>query len=148
MPWAEGNIRVDHPREPWRPSDETAFINCRITQLEGTDHTYSAQRRSDYSDAYTRAKVAFDKDAALDIVERCKNEDTIDRLADIICHNAQDPIYVFPHPAFEDEIVGNVPIAGRPMNALPFAYAHFLAEVTSRNRACPADARWCARYSP
>ena len=131
MKWdGNGSVVCDHPREAWlAPRDSHAFVHYKLEQLKGTDPAYGNQRAT-YQLAHDKAKTAFDVEVALDIVERCIQEPVLDRLADVVFETRKSPIFVFPHLPFddEDEVVGNRALTGTATNALPFAYARFLAE--------------------
>jgi hypothetical protein len=130
MKWENGSVFCDHPREPWRlPGDGHAFVHCKLEQLKGTDPAYGNQKAT-YQLAHEKAKTTFDVEVALDIVERCIREKTLDDLADVIFYTRKQPILVFPHLPFddEDEVIGGRPLTGIATNALPFAYARYLAE--------------------
>jgi hypothetical protein len=130
MKWENGSIICDHPRAPWRlPQDGQALVHCKLERLKGTDPSYGNQKAT-YRLAYAKAKTTFDVEVALDIVERCIQENVIDALADVIFYTRKAPILVFPHLPFddEDEVVGKLPLTETATNAVPFAYARFLAE--------------------
>lgn len=96
--------------------------------MKGTDSSYGENAK--FIEEHDNAKIAFDKEAALNVVNRCLNPDTMNQLEDLVYYLDEPPILVFPQPAFddEDEIAGNVPLTDRPTNALPFAYAGILSE--------------------
>jgi hypothetical protein len=129
MHWDGPNARARHSREPWTKQDRLAFVHCRVSEMKGTDSVYGA-RIAQFVEQHDRAKIHFDRNAALDIVERCISQAVLDELAELVFYTRAEPVFVFPHPAFddEDEIIGNVALTARPTNALPFAYAHFLVE--------------------
>lgn len=131
MKWENGSIICNHPRQPWRlPADSEALVHCKLEHLKGTDPAYGNQKAT-YQLAYNKAKTTFDVDVALDIVERCINEHVVDALADVIFYTRKAPILVFPHLPFDDEdgVMGGRALAGTATNALPFAYARYLAEI-------------------
>src|SRR5581483_7666030 len=105
MRWVDGNVRVEHPREPWgQAGDSQVLVHCRLDALKGTDqheqHTYRV--------AYNAAKFQFNLDVAFEIVERCADESVIDTMVDVMMNCDRIPRLVFPHPAFDDDDgVGN-----------------------------------------
>jgi hypothetical protein len=131
MPWEIGHIRVHHLREPWLAADDTPiFVHCSLSELKGTSHSLRRQRHT-LEAAYRAAKTEFDAGAALEIVERCVSDAVIDELASRVFHAGRVPRILFPHPAFDDEdSVGHQePIRDLPTNAIPLAYARYLAHI-------------------
>jgi hypothetical protein len=128
MQWVDGNVRVSHPREPWGPRDEMVFVHCRITEVKGTDSIYGTDERARYEKQYSAAKTKFDVKSAFDIIDRCIDDQAIDRIVDVL---TGDPILVFPLPPFdeEEEHPHKVRLTGDPINAIPFAYVEYLARV-------------------
>lgn len=130
MKWVNGDVYVSHPREGWANGDESPIhVHGFLDQLKGTSRHY-LKKRAVYKAAYEAAKRNFDIDAAFDIVERIQNKKVIGRLADVVAASEGVPKIVFPHPAFDDdEATGYVEADGSNIkNALPFAYARFLAD--------------------
>jgi hypothetical protein len=80
---------------------------------------------------YERAKHRFDLNAAYDLVDRHVEPKIIDQIvAHVVTAHGRGRI-IMPHPAFDDEDGrGSVSNTDRPKNALPFAYAGYLSEVT------------------
>lgn len=128
MHWDNGNARANHPRQSWTPRDRLVLVHCRISILKGTDSSFGDNAK--FIQEHDNAKIAFDKEAALNVVDRCLSRDTLGELEDLVYYLDAPPILVFPQPAFddEDEITGNVALNERPTNAIPFAYAGILAE--------------------
>jgi hypothetical protein len=125
MYWDGANAKAHHAREPWTARDKVAWVHCRNGKMTGDDYAPCDKYEKEYQDA----KDEFHCDAAANIVGRCLNQDTMNELIDIVYYFEEKPIIVFPHPAFDDEDIGNVPLSGQPTNAIPFAYANILAEV-------------------
>jgi hypothetical protein len=130
MHWENGDVRVWHPRVPWGPwGDEWTLVHCRLDQLNGNFKDYG-ELRQEYYKTYINAKHGFDMKCAYEIIDRCINEEVISIMARFISTKVDSqPILVFPHPSFDDEdgIDGQKPIGALPNNALPFAFAEFLA---------------------
>lgn len=129
MKWINGHVQVEHPREPWgHPGDAQIIVCCKTAELKGS---IPYKGNSEIRPKYKSAKFDFDMAAAFDLVEALVTDEALDKIADFIVNAApKAPIFVFPHPAFDDEDgVGNqVPVQDRPTNAIPFAYARFLAD--------------------
>lgn len=126
MKWTNGNVSVAHPREPWGHTDPTlVLVHAELDQLTGRHSEYA-----DYATEYKMAKFRFDMKAAVNIVERMCAEATLDRLADAVLAGGRVPRILYPHPSFDDEdAVGHAEASGQgPTNALPAAYAAYLAE--------------------
>jgi len=135
----KGNVSVQHPRQAWnRECAPTTLVHCSLKEMKGTTPGTS-QRRNTLFTAYKAAKLQFNEAVALEIVESCVRDTVIDKIIDVIepaLRAGMIPRLVFPHPAFDDEdAVGNQePMRERPTNALPFAYAKYLAEIVGCER--------------
>lgn len=130
MLWEEGSVKVNHPRVVWgHAGDDETLVHCRLDQLKGSDPALNAQRAT-YTSAYDRAKKHLDFEIAFEIIERCANEETVDLLADRVFYSDLPIEIIYPHPSFDDEdgsAMGDDPKRGTT-NALPVAYARYLAE--------------------
>jgi hypothetical protein len=130
MKWSEaGDVSVDHPRQPWKAlGASSTIVHCALEILKGTAESLGSKRPA-YALSYGAAKKKFNLEAAADVVERCISGDALDRLVDAILRADKAPIFVIPHPAFDDEdgVGRQEPIGPKPTNALPFAYAAYLA---------------------
>ena len=132
MSWSEsGDVSVSHSREPWGGLiAPKTIVHCQLERLKGTASSLGRQGIA-YAAAYQAAKSKFRIEMALDIVERCASGDALDRLADVVVECGAAPIFVLPHPPFDDEQgIGHqhTHVVSKPTNALPFAYAAFLAQ--------------------
>lgn len=131
MQFGPNGVSVDHSREPWDEGFcQTIFVHCRYDMLKGTHHSLSVTQKHVAADLYQRAKYEFDMDAAFGAVDRVIQEDVLEALEDAVIEAGADPIIALPHPAFDDDDAIDHDIVERtaPSNALPFAYAEFLAK--------------------
>lgn len=129
MQWLRGHVCVCHRREPWDESCPEVLIHTQLDRLTGLFDGYGTLR-TEYHDAYLTAKFAFDLDAAYSIIERCIRPELIDAVASAVARSQTRPRLVFPHPEFDDEDAVGSDLDAVPTNALPFAFANYLAEVT------------------
>lgn len=129
MPWKDGHVWVQHPREHWDAKNcRSIIVHSRWDQLKGTFAGYDKRQRKKYQAAYATAKRQRNFPRAFDVVERCLSDRAMDELADIVFYSEQIPILVFPHLPFDDEDGGDqVPVRSSPTNAIPFAFAAALA---------------------
>lgn len=123
MPWSkDGHIFVNHPREPWGQSDAEIIVHGPLNALKGKKATDERKR-------YIAAKREFDLEAAFDVVERTVSQAALDTIvAHVIAAGCKARI-VMPHPEFDDE---DNPGAAGLTNAIPFAFAKYLKDVTGR----------------
>lgn len=114
-----------HPRLPWTDVDPRHVLaHCRWDQLKGTFRA-SAKEAARGTELYNRAKTDFDQNAAADLVDRMVNRGAVNKIIDALIAANMPARIVFPHPEF-DPTDG---FAGKPTNAIPFAFAAYLAEV-------------------
>ena len=116
-----------HYRVPWRDTDPTAiYINASLNEL------YGKQGRSEKEAAarfgrYQSAKYNFEMDAAVAIVNEVLKNSVIDKIVDRMIAVNKPAIVVHPYPEYDagtGEITAQTPLK----NALPFAFAHTLAQ--------------------
>lgn len=102
---------------------EEVLVHGRLDVLQGTSQGLGDSRKK-IARAYARAKTLNDMAAALDLVDMIYSAQIEDALAERIVAGGRLPIFVSPHPAFDDEHLVDVDAAKRtgPRNALPFAY--------------------------
>jgi len=119
-----------HTRLPWEAFGRSqTVVHCPLPRLRGEVSPRGALRKR-HAEDYRRAKFEFDMPAAVTAMERCLDEPALDRIADAFLSTPTTPRLVLPHPAFDDDdaIGRQEPVADRPTNAIPFAYANYLAE--------------------
>src|SRR5689334_4166195 len=92
-----------HHREPWaaQPGDTCVYVHCRLDVMKGT--AFRGSQRIDLEQQYEDAKFRGDPKAAVNLIDRCISQEILDSLADAILYAPSDPIFVFPHPSFDDE---------------------------------------------
>lgn len=132
MQWDEdGHVSVEHPRMAWAALGRSStIVNCRTELLKGTADSLGPTKRAQAAALYRAAKFKFNMSSAFDVVEGVISEQALDRLVDVISpHFAARPLLVVPHPAFDDEdnVGRQDPLKASPTNALPHAYAAYLA---------------------
>ena len=121
MPWKDGHIQVNHPREPWVGEASSIFIH-------GTLNTLKGKSGSPDRELYVAAKRAFDMDAAFNVVERTASREACDSLIARIIAGGCKARFVMPHPDFDDEDDPGASVG--LTNALPFAFAKYLKDLT------------------
>lgn len=118
-------VLAKHPRSPWPPRGcEVVLVHGRLDVLQGTSQGLGADKKK-VAAAYARAKAMNDMEAAFDLVDMLYSDPIEDQLVDRIMAGGKVPIFLSPHPSFDDEhtIDFDAPIRTGPRNALPFAYA-------------------------
>ena len=120
--------RGPHYRAPWRTIDPSIVIaHTNYPNVLGQYKTSEKEAKSK-RERYNRAKENFDLDAAFEIIDECANEQAIDRVIDDLEKTKLDPIIIVPHPEWDAGNGGFDPSA-RPTNAIPHAFARYLAQV-------------------
>jgi hypothetical protein len=132
MQWDDGgNVSVDHPRAPWVAYGRSStVVHCRTELLKGTAASLGPVGRAQTAALYRAAKFKFNMSSAFDLVERVVSDEAMDRLIDVIMpHLASRPLFVVPHPVFDDEdnVGRQTPLRDTPTNAIPYAYGAYLA---------------------
>jgi len=116
MKWIDGNVQVDHPRQPWTGNEKV--FSCSML------HDLKSHPR------YRAAKYENDLEAAFDVVEALLTEEVLDAISDSVIENApRDVRVVRPNPGFDEE--GHDDAAGTQKgftNALPVAFQAVLCE--------------------
>lgn len=138
MKWIAGNVCVSHERVPWDDAlSEPLEVHCRFDQLNGKWEGYKNQGGA-ISQKYKEAKHSFNIESALDLIDKCWDNESFSKTVDAVLESSQDPIIVFPHLPFDDEnaIGYQNPIKKLPTNALPLAFARSLANRLD----CPVEA--------
>lgn len=123
MPWVDGHIRVNHPREPWDEGTPDIIVQTSLNSLKGKS---GSPNRA----IYERAKRGFDMEAAYEVVQRCLTKVACDSIVAHVIAGGLNARIVMPHPDFDDE-EGGSPERGLT-NAIPFAYADSLHALTGR----------------
>jgi len=129
MNWVNGDVCVSHPRSPWSPQgDEWVLVHARLDQVNGNYPAYGELKPEHYR-TYLAAKHEFDLKSAYEIIDRCAAPPIIEIMARFVGKLDTTPILVFPHLSFDDEdgSDGQKPLGQLPNNAIPFAFAEFLA---------------------
>jgi hypothetical protein len=103
------------------------LTHCRWDQLKGT-YKASAKEAARGTEAYNRAKKNFDQEAADELVERAINRVALDAIIDAVIALNKPARVVVPHPEFNALEPADDP--AKPTNALPFAFAAYLAAET------------------
>ena len=119
MPWVNGHIEVSHPREPWGNCAEDIFVHSKLSDLKGKPNTRHREQ-------YEGAKLRYDMDAAVTLVEQCVSRVGMDKIIAHVIGGGRNARLVLPHPAFDDEDGADGSLGTHPTNALPFAYAAYL----------------------
>lgn len=121
---------ASHPRERLPiPACDSIIVHGPLAVLKG-DQEGLRIKKSDAAKAYQAAKFSNDMSAAMDLVDMVWDEGKEDAIIDRLMDAGKRPIYVLPHPAFDDEdaIDGTAGMRDGPVNAIPFAHAARLAE--------------------
>lgn len=114
-----------HQRYPWTADcPKLIFAHCRWDQLKGT-YKKSVKEAARGTEIYVRAKKMFDHDAAADLVEKWVSKRAIDKIIDCVIAANKPPVIAIPHPEFDPLEPAGDPLS--PTNALPFAFAAYLA---------------------
>lgn len=119
-----------HPRERLPvPACEHVIVHGSLAVLKGEKEGLRL-KKGEAAKAYQAAKFSNDMSAAMDLVDMVWDETKEEALIDRLMDTGLRPIYVLPHPAFDDEdaIDGSAGMRDGPVNALPFAHAARLAE--------------------
>lgn len=124
MPWVDGHIRVNHPRQPWADGEGDVFVHGALSTLKG-------KKGSKDRAMYEAAKHGFDMDAAFKVVERTVSAVARDSIISRIIAGGCKARIVMPHPDFDDE--DGKPGSGKLTNAIPFAFSKYLKDVTGRS---------------
>jgi hypothetical protein len=123
--WDGYTLTASYPRGPWGSVEgQYVHVHCKTNELKGEALHYGSLRDA-YRRLYRRAKDEFDVDAAFDIIDRCVSLDAISTLVDTVLGLPHAPVLVFPEYS-SDENEEDEPARA---NALPFAYARYLADV-------------------
>lgn len=116
-----------HHRPRWNGKDPAEiWVHGRLDKLRGS-YRSNARDAAIKLERYERAKYQFDMSAAVEIVEEMIDTAIVDRIIDSLIKVNKPPLIVMPHPEFDsgDPVE---PGAALPKNALPFAFANYLAE--------------------
>ena len=116
MKWIDGNVQVDHPRQPWA-GGEKVLSCCLLGDLKAHPR-------------YQAAKYQNDLEAAFEVVESLLTEEVLDAISDAIIANAPRAVRVVrPIPVFDEEDHEDAtgPQKGFT-NALPTAFQAVLCE--------------------
>src|SRR4051812_13035591 len=91
---------VRHHRQKWgHAGDKLVRVHCRLDRMKGTAHGGDDEQEEQYG----RAKFGGDMRAAVSLVQRCLSDSALDAIADAVLGAKQAPVFVFPHPAFDDD---------------------------------------------
>jgi len=119
MAWVDGHIVVNHPRQGWGDCCPDTLVHRKLGEMYGSSRAERAE--------YLSAKTRFDQIAAAAVVERCMSEEVLDQFCDLIIPKGLNGRLVLPYPDFDDEMVGG---GKARTNALPYAYAAYLSEMS------------------
>ncbi len=113
-----------HLRAAWSGSQcRVVHVHGRLERLKGSSDGRGGKAQ-DIADAYLRAKTDNDLPAAFDLVDLLWDSRAADALADLIFERGVSPIWIFPTPAFDDDMTVDADAGYRagPRNAIPFAF--------------------------
>ncbi|MER8981268.1 hypothetical protein [Mesorhizobium sp. M0870] len=124
-----------HPRLPWQADDPQLILShCRWGELKGT-YKKSAKEAARGTEIYERAKKHFDESAAADLIDQCVRQTVVEQIVDLVLATKKPVRIVIPHPEYDPHDMDEGGNSLRPTNALPFAYAAYLAQEMD----CPID---------
>lgn len=116
-----------HYRAPWRVTDpRDVLVHARLDEISGS-YQRSEKEGKRFQERYRRAKSSFDMAAAFDIVSENVSAQTIDAIVDRLIVANMPAIVGLPHPEYDAGAADHV-AAPTVTNALPFAYARYLAD--------------------